>query len=68
MGAYIWWWRVSLEIRFDGFVLFVEVRKIGYEIFDDVGVRERINARFLCGVGRDTAYEIITLVKTILHA
>ena len=36
--TYIWAWGVALEEGLDGFVLFVELGKIGDEIFDDVGV------------------------------
>ena len=36
--TYIWAWGVALEEGLDGFVLFIELGKIGDEIFDDVGM------------------------------
>lgn len=36
--TYIWAFGVALEERLDRFVLFVELSKIGDEIFDNVGV------------------------------
>ena len=47
--------RVPLEVGFDGFVLLVELREVGDEVFDDVGVGERVDARFVLGVGGDAA-------------
>lgn len=36
--TYVWAFGVALEEGFYGFVLFVELGKIGNEIFDDIGV------------------------------
>ena len=36
--TYVWAWGVALEEGLDGLVLFVELSKIGDEIFDNVGV------------------------------
>ena len=57
--SYVWWWRVSLEVGLDGFVLFVELRQVGNEVFDDVGVREGVDAGFLGGVCWDAACSIL---------
>lgn len=46
---------ITLEVGLDRLVLLVEEGQIGHEILDDVGVRQRIDARLLGGVGRDTA-------------
>lgn len=46
---------VALEIWLNGLVLLVEVGKIGDKILDDVGVRQRVDARFALGIGGDTA-------------
>ena len=37
-------WRVALEVGFDGFVLLVELGQVRDEVFDHVGVRERVDA------------------------
>ena len=47
---------VVLEIRLDGLVLLVELGQVGHQILDDVGVRQRVDARFLGGIGGNTAY------------
>ena len=47
---------ITLEVRLDGLVLLVEQSQIRYEILDDVGVRQRVDARLGVGVGRDTAW------------
>lgn len=44
-----------MEVGLDRLVLLVEEGQIGNEILDNVGVRQRVDARFLGGVGRDTA-------------
>jgi hypothetical protein len=46
---------ITLEVGLDRLVLLVEEGQIGHEILDDVGVRQRVDARLLGGVGRDTA-------------
>lgn len=38
---------VSLEVGLDGFVLLVEVSEVGDEVFDDVGVGQGVDARFV---------------------
>ena len=53
--TYVFGFGVALKKRFDGFVLFVELSQIGDEVFDDVGVGEGIDSRFLGGTCRDTA-------------
>ena len=47
--------RATLEEGFDGFVLFVELGEVGDEVFDDVGVGERVDAGLVGGVGWDAA-------------
>jgi len=46
----VWWGRGRLEVRLDGFVLFIELCEIGDDIFYDVGVWERVNFGFGFGV------------------
>jgi hypothetical protein len=48
-------WSRVLQIGFDGFVLLVELGEIGDDVFDDVGVGERVDLGFLLGVGWDSA-------------
>ncbi len=36
--TYVWAWCVALEEGLNGFVLFVELSKIGDKVFDDVGM------------------------------
>ncbi len=38
---------ISLEVRLDGFVLFVKMGEVGDEVFDDVGVGEGVDAGFV---------------------
>lgn len=47
---------VALQVRLDRLVLLVEVGQIGDQVLDDVGVRKRVDARLLGGIGGDTAY------------
>lgn len=54
-GAYVWWWRVALQVGLDGTILLVEVCEVGHEVFDDVGVWQRVDARFLGGVRGNAA-------------
>jgi len=44
-----------LEIGLDGFVLLVELRQVGDDVLDDVGVGERVDFAFCLDVGWDTA-------------
>lgn len=53
--AYILGLGVTLQVRLDGLVLLVEIRQVGNQVLDDVGVRQRVDARLLPRVGRDTA-------------
>ena len=45
-----------LEVGLDGLVLLVELREVRDDVFYDVGVGERVDLRFLLGVGWDAAY------------
>lgn len=47
---------VALEIWLDGLVLLVEVGHIRDKILDDVGVRQRVDARLGLGIGGNAAY------------
>jgi hypothetical protein len=47
--AYVRRGGVPLQVRLDGLVLLVEVRQVGDEVLDDVGVRQRVDLG-LCGV------------------
>lgn len=47
---------IALEIWLDGLVLLVEVGQIRDQILDDVGVRQRVDARLGLGIGRNAAY------------
>ena len=44
-----------LKIGLDGFVLLVELGQVGDDVFDDVGVGQRVDFGFLLGVGWDAA-------------
>jgi len=44
-----------LQIWLDGFILLVELGEIGDDVFDDVGMGERVDLGFLLGVGWDSA-------------
>ena len=48
-------WGCALEVWLDRLVLLVEVGKVRYDVLDDVCVRERVDLRLLCCVGRDAA-------------
>ena len=54
--TYIFGFGLTLEIRFDGFVLFVELGEVRDEVFDDIGVREGVDAGFMGDVWWDAAY------------
>ena len=45
-----------LQVRFDGFVLLIELGKIGNDVLNNVGVWERVDLGFLLGVGWNAAY------------
>lgn len=51
LETYVFGFGIALEIRFNGFVLFVKLSKVGDKIFDHVGMGERINSCLLGGVG-----------------
>jgi len=53
--TYISWCLVALEVGLDRLVLLVELGEVGYEVLDDVGVWERVDARLSLGVGWDAA-------------
>jgi hypothetical protein len=44
-----------LQIGLNGFILLVELGEIGDDVFDDVGVGERVDLGLLLGVGWDSA-------------
>jgi hypothetical protein len=44
-------WSGVLQIWLDGFILLVELGEIGDDVFDDVGMGERVDLGFLLGVG-----------------
>jgi hypothetical protein len=50
---------VALEVGLDGLVLLVELGQVGHKVLDDVGVRERVDARFLLGFSRNAACQDI---------
>ena len=52
--AYIFRFRLALEVGFDRFVLLVELRQIGHEVLDDVGMRKRIDSRLVARVRGDS--------------
>lgn len=54
-GSYVFSFGVTLEVGFNGFVLFVELGQVGHEVFDDVGVGKGVDARFVGCVCRDAA-------------
>ena len=54
-GTYILGFGITLKIRFYGFVLFVELSKVGNKVFDDVGMGERVDSRLVRGVSGNTA-------------
>jgi len=54
-STYVWCWAAALEVRFDRFVLLVELGEVWDEVLDNVGVRKRVDAGFLRRVGGDAA-------------
>lgn len=55
LSTHILWLAIGLEIWLNRFVLLVEMGQVRNQILDDVGVWERVNARLLGGIGRNTA-------------
>ena len=53
--TYVFRFSLALEVRLDGFILFVELSEVRDKIFDDVGMWQRVDACFVFGVRRDTA-------------
>ena len=45
--------RLALEVRFDGLVLLIKLREVWYKIFNNVGVRKRVNPGFMFCIRRD---------------
>jgi len=54
-----------LEIGLDGFVLLVELRQVGDDVLDDVGVGERVDFAFCLDVGWDTAWMKLDIAQHI---
>ena len=54
---------VALKIGFYGFVLFIELGEVGNEVFDDVGMREGVDAGFVGGFGGDAACDDIRTAR-----
>lgn len=50
-----------LQVWLDRFVLLVELGEIRNDVLHDVGVGERVDLRFLRGVGWDTAFSTASL-------
>jgi hypothetical protein len=46
---------VTLEVGLDGLVLLVEVRQVGDEVLDDIGVRQRVDLDVGGRLGGDSA-------------
>lgn len=65
METYIFGFGLALEVGFDGFVLFVELGEVGDEIFDDIGVGEGVNARFVGCVWRNAAYRVESISRSL---
>ena len=59
-GVYIFGFGAALQVWFDRFVLFVELGQVWDEVFDDVGVGERVDAGFVGCVRWDAACVHIT--------
>lgn len=53
---------VALEIWLNGLVLLVEVGQIRDKVLDDVGVRQRVDARLGLGIGGNAAYAKLALI------
>lgn len=61
-ATHVWAGGITLEVRLDRLVLLVEESQVGDQVLDDVGVRQRVNARLLGGFGRDAAWTILVLL------
>ena len=57
--TYIWRRGGALQIWLDGTVLLVEKRHVWHKVLDNVHVGERVDARFLGGVGGNAAYCVL---------
>jgi hypothetical protein len=55
-STYIFGGGIALEVWLDGLVLLVEVGQIRDKVLDDVGVRQRVDARLGLGIRGDAAY------------
>lgn len=53
--TYVRRWRVALEVGLNRLVLLVELGQVGDEVLNDVGVRERVDARLLLLLSGDAA-------------
>ena len=42
--------------------MLVKLGKIGYEVLDDVGVRERVNAGLFGSLGWDAAWSVVSSI------
>lgn len=67
-ATHVWAGGITLEIRLDRLVLLVEQGQVGDQVLDDVGVRQRVDARLLGGVGRDAAYVRLVLLLSSLDS
>jgi hypothetical protein len=57
---------IGLEIWLNRFVLLVEMGQVRNQVLDDVGVWEWVNARFLGGIGRDTACDSLAMSQNLI--
>ena len=53
--TYVLGYGVALEVGLDRLVLLVELGQVGHKILDDVGVRERVDARLLLSLSGNAA-------------
>jgi len=68
--TYVLRYSVALEVGLDGLVLLVELGQVGHEVLDDVGVRERVDARLLLGLSgnaacRDVLARVFIIIRTV---
>ena len=54
-AAYIGRLCLALQVGLDRLVLLVELGQVRNKVLNNVGMRKRVNPRFFCSVGRDTA-------------
>ena len=67
--TYVFRHGVALEVGLDGLVLLVELGQVGHEVLDDVGVRERVDARLLLGLsGNAACRDVLARVFIITHS